>query len=71
MENYVGCPDKVRNRLISGIRVCVEHAIGGVKRYRILQDNLRNWKPGFRDVVFDICYSHIILNKLGYIFGMS
>ena len=47
--------DKVRNRLISGIRVRIEHAIGGVKRYRIVKDKLRNWKPGFRDLVFDIC----------------
>jgi hypothetical protein len=47
--------DKVRNRLISGIRVRIEHAIGGVKRYRIVKDKLRNWKPGFRDLVFEIC----------------
>lgn len=47
--------DKVRNRLISSIRVRIEHAIGGVKRYRIVKDKLRNWKPGFRDLVFEIC----------------
>ena len=47
--------DKVRNRLISGIRVRVEHAIGGVKRYRIVKDKLRNWQPGCRDLVFETC----------------
>jgi hypothetical protein len=47
--------DKVRNRLISGIRVRVEHAIGGVKRYRIVKDKLRNWKRGLRDLVFETC----------------
>ena len=47
--------DKVRNRLISGIRVRIEHAIGGVKRYRIIKDKLRNWQPGFRDLVFETC----------------
>lgn len=47
--------DKVRNRLISSIRVRVEHAIGGVKRYRIVKDKLRNWKPGFRDLVVETC----------------
>lgn len=47
--------DKVRNRLISGIRVRIEHAIGSVKRYRIVKDKSRNWKPGFRDLVFEIC----------------
>jgi hypothetical protein len=47
--------DKLRNRLISSIRVRIEHAIGGVKRYRIVKDKLRNWKSGFRDVVFETC----------------
>ena len=47
--------DKVRNRLISSIRVRIEHAIGGVKRYRIVKDKLRNWKSGFRDLVFETC----------------
>jgi hypothetical protein len=46
----------VQNCFISGIRVRIEHAIGGVKRYRIVKDKLRNWKAGFRDLVFDICY---------------
>ena len=47
--------DKVRNRLISSIRVRVEHAIGGVKRYRIVKNKLRNWKLGFCDLVFETC----------------
>jgi hypothetical protein len=47
--------DKVRNRLISGIRVRIEHTIGSVKRYRIVKDKSRNGKPGFRDLVFEIC----------------
>ena len=34
--------EKERNRLISSIRIQVEHAISGVKRYRIVQDKLRN-----------------------------
>jgi hypothetical protein len=47
--------DTVINRLIAGLRIRVEHAIGGVKRYRIIKDTLRNWKPGFRDLVFETC----------------
>ena len=47
--------DKVRNRLISGIRVRIEHAIGSVKRYRIVKEKSRTWKPGFRDLVFETC----------------
>ncbi len=47
--------EKVTNRLISTIRIRIEHAIGGVKRYRIVKDKLRNWKHGFRDLVFETC----------------
>ena len=27
-------------------RIRVEHAIAGIKKYRIVQDRLRNWKKG-------------------------
>jgi hypothetical protein len=33
----------------------VEYAIGGVKRYRIVKDQLRNWKQDFRDQVMETC----------------
>ena len=36
--------EKERNRHISSIRIQIEHVISGVKRYRIVQDKLRNWK---------------------------
>ena len=32
--------EKEKNRLISSIRIQVEHAIGGVKRYRIVKDKV-------------------------------
>ncbi len=47
--------DQARNRAISAIRIRIEHAIGGVKRYRIVKDKLRNWKGGFRDQVMETC----------------
>ena len=47
--------EKQRNALISSIRVRIEHAIGGVKRLRIVKDKLRNWKKGFRDRVIETC----------------
>lgn len=47
--------DKGLNRLIAKIRILVEHAIGGVKRYRIVKDKIRNWKKGFRDLVMETC----------------
>jgi len=46
---------KAENRRISRIRVRIEHVIGGVKRYRIIKDTIRNWKQGFRDHVMETC----------------
>jgi hypothetical protein len=47
--------DKDNNQQISSVRVRVEHAIGGVKRYRIVKDKIRNWKDDFRDQVMATC----------------
>ena len=47
--------EEAANRAISSIRIRVEHAIGGVKRYRIVKDKLRNWKNGFIDTVMETC----------------
>lgn len=47
--------DKSINQWHSSLRVRIEHAIGGVKRYRIVKDKIRNWKSGFRDAVFETC----------------
>ncbi len=51
----LGYADNVRNRLISGMRVRIEHTISSVKRYGMVKDKLRHWKPGFRDLVFETC----------------
>lgn len=42
---------KENNKVISGIRILSEHAIGGVKRYRIVSDIFRNKKDEFCDTV--------------------
>jgi len=47
--------EKERNRLISKNRVRVEHAIGGVKWYRIVKDTIRAWKNNFRDKAMETC----------------
>ena len=47
--------EKEKNRLIASIRIRVEHAISGVKRYRIVKDKLRSWKKGFSDLVMETC----------------
>lgn len=47
--------DKDVNPWLSSLRIRIEHAIGGVKRYRIIKDKIRNWKAGFRDAVMETC----------------
>jgi len=48
-------PEKETNRRISSIRIRIEHAIGGVKRYRIVKDTIRLLKDGVRDTVMETC----------------
>ena len=46
---------KQHNKELSKIRVLVEHAIGGMKRFNILVHAFRNRKPGFIDDVIVLC----------------
>ena len=41
--------DKETNKIISSYRVIVEHAIGGIKRYRCMSEKLTNHKPFIDD----------------------
>ena len=56
---------KAENRVLSKIRVVVENAIGGLKRYNVLVHRFRNHKLAFNDDViglaaalwnFNLCY---------------
>jgi hypothetical protein len=47
--------EKATNRAISSIRIRIEHAIGGVKRYRMVKDKIRLLKDGIRDTVMETC----------------
>ena len=47
--------EKATNRRISSIRIRIDHAIGGVKRYRIVKDNIRLLKDWIRDTVMETC----------------
>jgi len=47
--------EKANNRVISSFRVVVEHAIGGIKRFRVLTDTLRNKFGLFDDLVMEVC----------------
>ena len=42
---------KQENKRISGIRIKVEHAIGGMKKCRIVKERFRCHKFGFEDMV--------------------
>jgi hypothetical protein len=45
---------KEHNRLISSIRIVIEHIISGIKRCRIVKDIFRNTKEKYDDLVMEI-----------------
>ena len=45
------CFEKQENKRIPGIRIKVEHAIGGMKKCRIVKERFRCHKFGFEDMV--------------------
>jgi DDE superfamily endonuclease len=47
--------EQATNRRISSIRIRVEHAIGGVKRYRIVKDKICLLKDGLRATLMETC----------------
>lgn len=47
--------ERQKNAEISSVRIRIEHVIGGVKRYRIIKEKMRNWRKGFRDLVMETC----------------
>jgi len=48
-------PERATNHRIASIRIRIEHAIGGVKRDRIVKDKIRLLKDGIRDAVMETC----------------
>jgi DDE superfamily endonuclease len=48
-------PEQATNRRISSLSIRMEHAIGGVKRDRIGNDNIRLLKEGIRDTIMETC----------------
>lgn len=54
-KNPLSLADKANNNVISSFRVVVEHAIAGIKRFRILTDTLRNKIGLFDDVAMEVC----------------
>ena len=48
-------PEKVANRTSSSIRIRIEHAMGGGKRYRRVKDKRRLLPDGIRDTIMATC----------------
>src|SRR5215510_12785692 len=46
---------KAANTALSRVRIFIEHAIGGMKRYNILVHTFRNRREHFEDDVIGIC----------------
>ncbi len=46
---------KAANKAVSQVRIFIEHAIGGMKRYNILVHVFRNRKSDFEDDAVGIC----------------
>jgi len=46
---------KAENKAVSQVRIFVEHAIGGMKRFNILVQRFRNRKENFEDDSVGIC----------------
>jgi hypothetical protein len=46
---------KAANTALSRVRICIEHAIGGMKRYNILVHTFRNRIEHFEDDVIGVC----------------
>ena len=64
------CFEKQENKRISGIRIKVEHAIGGMKKCRIVKERFRCHKFGFEDMVILIAcglHNFRISHKMSHI----
>jgi len=48
-------PAQATNRALSSISIRIDHAIGGVKRYRMVNDTIRLLKDGIRDIMMETC----------------
>ena len=54
-ETSLSDDQKAENTTLSKVRIFIEHAIGGIKRYNILVHRFRNRLANFEDDVIGIC----------------
>ncbi len=52
---HLTAEQKAANKAVSQVRIFIEHAIGGMKRYNILVHAFRNRKADFEDDAVGIC----------------
>jgi hypothetical protein len=55
LNPQLSAEQKAANTALSRVRIFIEHAIGGMKRYNILVHTFRNRIKNFEDDVIDIC----------------
>jgi hypothetical protein len=64
---YLTKKEKEMNKLISSVRIKVEHAISGIKRFRCVSDIYRN-KNGFDDKMMNVATGlwnfHLQMNEI-------
>jgi hypothetical protein len=48
-------PEKATKRRIASISIRIDHAIGGVKRSRLVKDRIRLLTDGIRDTIRETC----------------
>jgi hypothetical protein len=48
-------PETAAHRALSSLSIRIEHAMGGVKRERMVKDKLRLLKDGLRDMIMETC----------------
>jgi hypothetical protein len=54
-KQELSAEQKAENKLLASKRIYVEHAIGGMKRYRILSDRLRVHDVELYNVILGVC----------------
>lgn len=54
-ETCLTTAQKAENKALSQVRIVIEHAIAGMKRYNILVHRFRNHRQNFHDDVIAIC----------------
>ena len=54
-NQHLSAAQKAVNKALSQVRIFVEHAIGGMKRYNILVHSFRNRTEHFEDDAIGVC----------------